>query len=354
MDPAGDPARRRRPSGARGGGGEALGAPSQRGALGLRPARRPAREIVEREGVTAAARRSARWRRRAASPPTPCSGRPRPLRGNTFASSHPRGTCPRLGMPIAEVLAPSARPRGAVLPHGVPRSTSAGGRTASPPCTAGCVAPDVHGLYPGKSEEEVPIGHITNGVHVRTWLAADMYFLLQQHPGPRLADTSAARPRDEDRQGDAEIWEVHQGAAKARLYPSPAAAWPTAASVWARGDRARSAGPCSLASPAAATYKRADLLTRDLDRLDRLVNHPQRPVHRLRRQGLSARRRGSGAGAEGGALRGRSFAGKLVFIENYTMHVGRQPAGGRLAEHGRAGPPRPGGHQRRSGDRTVC
>ena len=31
------------------------------------------------------------------------------------------------------------------------------------------------GLYPGKLEDEVPIGHITNGVHVPTWLAPQMF-----------------------------------------------------------------------------------------------------------------------------------------------------------------------------------
>ena len=33
-----------------------------------------------------------------------------------------------------------------------------------------------HHLYPDRPEEEVPIGHITNGVHVRTWIAADWRF----------------------------------------------------------------------------------------------------------------------------------------------------------------------------------
>ena len=39
------------------------------------------------------------------------------------------------------------------------------------------------GLYPGKPEEEVPIGHITNGVHVPTWLAPQMFRLYDRHLG---------------------------------------------------------------------------------------------------------------------------------------------------------------------------
>ena len=39
------------------------------------------------------------------------------------------------------------------------------------------------GLYPGRSEEAVPIRHITNGVHVPTWLAPQMYRLYDRHLG---------------------------------------------------------------------------------------------------------------------------------------------------------------------------
>ena len=39
------------------------------------------------------------------------------------------------------------------------------------------------GLYPGKSEDAVPIGHITNGVHVPTWLAPQMFRLYDRHLG---------------------------------------------------------------------------------------------------------------------------------------------------------------------------
>ncbi len=39
-------------------------------------------------------------------------------------------------------------------------------------------------LYPGASEEQVPIGHITNGIHVRTWLAHQMHQLYDRHLGP--------------------------------------------------------------------------------------------------------------------------------------------------------------------------
>ena len=41
-------------------------------------------------------------------------------------------------------------------------------------------------LYPQAAEEHVPIGHITNGVHVLSWLLAPMRPALQPPPRPRL------------------------------------------------------------------------------------------------------------------------------------------------------------------------
>ena len=43
------------------------------------------------------------------------------------------------------------------------------------------------GLYRGKPEDEVPIGHITNGVHVPSWLAPQMFRLYDRHLGNGLA-----------------------------------------------------------------------------------------------------------------------------------------------------------------------
>src|ERR1700693_5235752 len=53
------------------------------------------------------------------------------------------------------------------------------------------------GLSPGKSEDSVPIGHITNGVHVPTWLAPQMFRLFDRHLGTGWHDHSS----------EARIWE---------------------------------------------------------------------------------------------------------------------------------------------------
>jgi starch phosphorylase len=46
------------------------------------------------------------------------------------------------------------------------------------------------GLWPGRSEAEVPIGHITNGVHVLSWLALPMRTLYDRHLGAGWAQRS--------------------------------------------------------------------------------------------------------------------------------------------------------------------
>ena len=64
----------------------------------------------------------------------------------------------------------------------------------------------------------MPIGHITNGIHVRTWMSADMHSLLLQQLGPRWLDRifDADLWTGIDQVRDAELWEVHQ-VLKARL-----------------------------------------------------------------------------------------------------------------------------------------
>jgi starch phosphorylase len=188
-----------------------------------------------------------------------------------------------------------------------------------------------HHLYPGRPEEEVPIGHITNGVHVRTWLAADMHALLSHHLGTGWLD-SISRPElwtRIDRVPDAELWEVHQ-VLKARLF------------AFVRGRLADRRARLGLPSPEReplladaltlgfarrfATYKRADILFHDLERLDKLVNHPQRPLQ-IVFAGKAHPRDTAGkelAQRVASLERDPRFAGRIVFVENYSMHVGRQ------------------------------
>src|SRR6266852_1960114 len=67
------------------------------------------------------------------------------------------------------------------------------------------------GLFPGKPEDAVPIGHITNGVHVPSWLAPQMFRLYDRHLGAGWNEHSAKSSiwdgiEDID---DGELWETH-------------------------------------------------------------------------------------------------------------------------------------------------
>ena len=68
------------------------------------------------------------------------------------------------------------------------------------------------GLYPGKPEDEVPIGHITNGVHVPTWLAPQMFRLYDRHLGTGWHEHSGESRIWEGIENidDGELWETHR------------------------------------------------------------------------------------------------------------------------------------------------
>src|SRR5260221_34578 len=67
------------------------------------------------------------------------------------------------------------------------------------------------GLYPGKLEDQVPIGHITNGVHVPSWLAPQMFRLYDRHLGTGWHEHSGESRIWEgiENVDDAELWETH-------------------------------------------------------------------------------------------------------------------------------------------------
>jgi starch phosphorylase len=185
-------------------------------------------------------------------------------------------------------------------------------------------------LYPGMREEAVPIGHVTNGVHLPTWLATEMNHLYESHLGVTY-QSALTRPDTWMKiasVSSAEIWETKQ-VLKARTLRFIRKRH---ADMRARLGLAE-IDPAPL-DPDALTigfarrfvpYKRPDLLFTDLDRLDRLVNHPERPVN------LVFSGRAHPADNTGKALIQKvatiledpRFRHRILFIENYNIHVGR-------------------------------
>jgi starch phosphorylase len=189
-------------------------------------------------------------------------------------------------------------------------------------------------LYPTWRDELVPIGHITNGVHLNTWLAPQMRNVYGHHLGANWARRDPDELWDEiERIDDGELWEAHQ-TVKSRLINDvrrrvveQATRRGEPAAVIAQLRRVLSPDALTIGfARRFATYKRANLLLQDLEGLAALVNHPQTPVQ-LIFAGKSHPMDGPGKTVlqEIARLtRDPRFLGKVVFIEDYDIQVGRE------------------------------
>jgi len=190
-------------------------------------------------------------------------------------------------------------------------------------------------LYPNKAEEEVPIGHITNGVHVKSWVAPQMHLLFDRHLGtdwPNRQRDPATWEKIREVE-DAELWETQQ-VLKARLIDFVRLR--LAAQAERRGekqaalDRAHSALDLNALTIGFArrfaTYKRAGLVLRDIERMGEMVNASDRPIqfifagkaHPEDRLGKELIQNIVKLTAQA------AFVGKVVFVEDYDMNVARQ------------------------------
>jgi starch phosphorylase len=189
-------------------------------------------------------------------------------------------------------------------------------------------------LFPGAREEHVPIGHITNGVHVKSWLAPHMKRLYDRHFGPDwLTHGGEARLWDAvDDIDDGELWEAHQ-TLKAQLIAIVRRR--AAMQAERRGESAaevaalkRTLSPDALTIGFArrfATYKRANLVLRDLETMASLVNQPQMPVQFVFAGKSHPHDLPGKAMLQEIAqlMHDPRFAGKILFIEDYDISVGR-------------------------------
>ncbi len=190
------------------------------------------------------------------------------------------------------------------------------------------------GLFPGKPEDAVPIGHITNGVHVPSWLAPQMCRLYDRHLGVGWQEHSGAAKTWEgiENVDDGELWETHLSLKAQLLRFARRRAREQAAR---RGESEETLqGFDKVLSPDAltigfarrfATYKRANLVLADMQRLASMVNDPKRPVQFLFAGKAHPHdepgKRVLQQIAE--MMRDPKFANKFVFIEDYDINVGR-------------------------------
>jgi len=189
-------------------------------------------------------------------------------------------------------------------------------------------------LWPGRAEEEIPVGHITNGVHIRSWLAWQMQQLYDRH-----------FPHDwYDRIGEPEVWQCIHTVDPGELWETHHALKNLLFAFVRRrvGRECRRRGEGDEAIDTArnmldpdmltigfgrrfATYKRADLIMSDMDRIASLVSDPDRPVQ------LVFSGKAHPADEPGKQLIRKianmrhdpRFAGRIAFVEDYDINVGR-------------------------------
>ena len=135
--------------------------------------------------------------------------------------------------------------------------------------------------------EDVPIDHITNGIHVPTWISREMGALFNRYLGPDWAEDP-----DHDRvwhQIDeipgTELWRTHErcrehlvGYVRARLTEQLKRRGASTAEIIRAGEVLTPEALTIGFARRFATYKRATLLFRDPDRLARLLNNAKRPL----------------------------------------------------------------------------
>lgn len=191
-----------------------------------------------------------------------------------------------------------------------------------------------HSMWPDRTEDEVPITHITNGVHSPTWIAPEMNRLfakylghdwLSKHDDPTLWERIHDIP-------DAEFWQVHQGL-KHKLFNFMRE---RVRKDWiletAGPTRVLTAG--TLLNPDAltigfarrfATYKRATLIFRSLERLKNIFHDEWKPVQ------IVFAGKAHPADLPGRTLiheiyefaRDHNLGGRIAFVENYDIQVAK-------------------------------
>jgi starch phosphorylase len=184
-------------------------------------------------------------------------------------------------------------------------------------------------------EEHLPLTHITNGVHTRTWLSEEMTGLLIRYFGTRWLDD----PSDYDVWKkihlipDAELWRTHERCrerlvtfARKRLKEHLRHVGSTT-KEFVTADEILDPEILTIGfARRFATYKRGTLLLRDLDRLDRILNNPTRPVqivfagkaHPADFEGKELIRQIQQVSLE------ERFRHRIAFIEDYDLAVARR------------------------------
>ena len=189
-------------------------------------------------------------------------------------------------------------------------------------------------VWPTRSDEETPIDHITNGVHIPSVLAPEIKLLFERHLGPQwnLGSTIAQNANRIDHIFDEELWQAHE-MCRSRLIRS-------IREIMYRQYGRRNA-PLNIMKAVEsvldqdtltiafarrfATYKRAHLLFQDPDRLEAIINSKDRPVQFVF-SGKAHPKDNEGKGIIRSLVdfgRRTNLRHRFVFLEDYNLDIAR-------------------------------
>jgi starch phosphorylase len=188
--------------------------------------------------------------------------------------------------------------------------------------------------YSGLHPEEIPISSVTNGVHVETWLAFELKELFARYLGKKWFEQLTEREMWEkvEQIPDQELWRVHRQLKEKMIFFARA-------NLKLQRRRNRESlqnilevdeylDPDIMTIGFArrfATYKRANLLFRTPERLERLLNNNERPVR------FVFAGKAHPADTLGQELIKKiydfshqpAFRGRILLLENYDIHLAR-------------------------------
>ena len=189
-------------------------------------------------------------------------------------------------------------------------------------------------IWKGFTEAELPIGHVTNGVHTASYVGPAFRLLLNHYLGPKWLDMKPEDPAWKKVQSipDDEYWAARR-AQKQTLIDALRERLPHCAAYSDISGEERTKWLSALTQNTLiigfarrfAPYKRATMLFADPDRLARLLNDPDRPTV------LVIAGKAHPADSKGIELieevvrwsRDPRFYGKIFFLENYNLEVSR-------------------------------
>jgi starch phosphorylase len=183
-------------------------------------------------------------------------------------------------------------------------------------------------LWPDKKEEEIPIAAITNGIHVPTWVEPKIELLFNKYFGPDWLEDhdNPIIWQLVDEIPDKELWQLHHWL-KIKLInftrEQARKRW-----IQNRVNPINIITNGTLLDPSAltigfarrfASYKRADLIFHDIDRLKRILNNRWRPLQ------IIFAGKAHPSDDEGKRILQRIFqfaidpelGGRVAFVENY-------------------------------------